>query len=146
MLKFTTIIVEFSFSALNSICFVFIYFEALLWLYIHFYFYILLMNWHLYLYEEFFCCCCQSTPKAMLIDFREKRREGEREGKRDRCERETSLVASRTCPNWGPNQQLRHMPWLGIQLTTLLSTGHAPTNWATLVRAEVFSFIPANIS
>ena len=54
----------------------------------------------------------------MLIDFRERGREGEREGEKH-C-----LVASHICPNWRPNPQ----PF-SVQ-------DNAPTNWATLARGE----------
>ena len=41
----------------------------------------------------------------MLIDFRERGREGEREGEKH------PLVASLTCPDWGLDLQPRHVPW-----------------------------------
>ena len=46
----------------------------------------------------------KSSPEGLLIDFREKQTEGEREG-----EKHLSL-ASCTCPDQGPDSQPRHMP------------------------------------
>ena len=45
--------------------------------------------------------------------FRERGREGEREGEKHRCERDT-LIGSCTHSDWGPNLQPRYVPWLGI--------------------------------
>ena len=47
----------------------------------------------------------------MLIDFREKGREGERERERNIDVRERHRrVASHVCLHWGPNLQPRHVP------------------------------------
>ena len=40
-----------------------------------------------------------------LFNFRERGREGEREGEKHQC-----VVASHTPPNWGPGPQPRHVP------------------------------------
>ena len=47
----------------------------------------------------------------MLIDFRKRGREGEREGEKHRCERETSI----NCLSCTWPEQPRHVPWLGIE-------------------------------
>ena len=38
-------------------------------------------------------------------------------------------------PHWGPDLQPRHVPWLGIELTTVWSTGWPSIHWATLISA-----------
>ena len=54
--------------------------------------------------------------------FRERGREGEREGEKHPCERETSISCLSHTPNWGPGLQPRHVPWLGIEPVTFLFT------------------------
>ena len=54
----------------------------------------------------------------VLFIFRERRKEGEREGEKHQC-----VVASHVPPNWGPGLQPRHVPWLGIKLAMLWFTG-----------------------
>ena len=49
-----------------------------------------------------------SLPEDMIVDFRE-RREGQREGSTNVRENH-QLMASRACPNRGPNLQPRHVP------------------------------------
>ena len=66
----------------------------------------------------------KSSLEDMLIDFRERGREGGREGEKH------AWVASPMCPdqgpliyhptNWGLKQQPRYVPWLGIKPMTLL--------------------------
>ena len=51
----------------------------------------------------------KSSPRDMLIDLRERGREGEREGKKHRS------AASCLCPDQGTNLQPRHVPWPGIE-------------------------------
>ena len=45
-----------------------------------------------------------------FIDSRDRGREGEREEEKHRCEKDASMVASCTCPNWGLKL---HVPGLG---------------------------------
>ena len=45
-----------------------------------------------------------------LFIFREKGTEGEREGRKHRCARETSVGCLSHAPNWGPGPQPRHVP------------------------------------
>ena len=66
---------------------------------------------------------------------REKRGgEGEREG-----EKLQSVVAPHISHalNWGPGQQPRHVPWLGIKPVTLWFTGLHSIHWATPARAPI---------
>ena len=56
-----------------------------------------------------------------IVYFRERGREGEREGEKHWCERETSIGCLLYAPDWEPNLQPRHVPWLGIELATFLS-------------------------
>ena len=72
--------------------------------------------------------------KIYLFIFRERGREGERERNISVWEKHWS-VASRTCPNQGPNLQPRHVPWPGIKLATLSFAEGRSSNWATAVRA-----------
>ena len=51
-----------------------------------------------------------SFLRLYLFIFRQKGREGEREGEKHLC-----VVASHTPPYWGPGLQPRHVPWLGIE-------------------------------
>ena len=68
-----------------------------------------------------------------LLIFREREREGERGREKHQYERE-SLNNLVKCPNWGPNLQPRHVPWLGIGLATFCFVGWRPTHWATRIR------------
>ena len=45
-----------------------------------------------------------------LFIFRKRRREGEREGEKHQCARETSISCLLHAPNWGPGLQPRHVP------------------------------------
>ena len=67
--------------------------------------------------------------------FLEKGREGEREGEKQRCVRETSIGCLWHTPDWGPGLQPRPVLWLGIELATFHFAGRSPTNWTTPVRA-----------
>ena len=42
--------------------------------------------------------------------------EGEREGEEHQRTKETSIGCLSHVPNWGPGQQPRHVPWLGLSL------------------------------
>ena len=55
----------------------------------------LLIDFHLFIFYFFIFRKGRKKEKERNIDMREKHQ----------------LVASRTCPNWGPNQQPRHMPY-----------------------------------
>ena len=68
----------------------------------------------------------------MLTDFRERGREEEREGEKHRS------LASHMRPYWGPNPQRRYVLWLEIKPATFSLQDDAPTNWATLARAEAY--------
>ena len=68
-----------------------------------------------------------------LFIFRERGREGEREGEKHLC-----VVASYTPHTWGPGPQPRHVPWLGIKPTTLWFTGQHSIHWATPARTGCF--------
>ena len=70
-----------------------------------------------------------------LIDWFIERGEGEGEGKKHQ------LVACCRCPNWGPNVQPKHVPWLGFELVTFCFAEQHPTEWATPVRARFLIFI-----
>ena len=51
-------------------------------------------------------------------------------------ERETSMYGCLShTPYWGPGLQLRHVPWLGIEPTTLWFAGWSLAHWATPARA-----------
>ena len=50
--------------------------------------------------------------KILFIYFRERGKEGEREGEKHQ------LVASRTCSYMWLNLKPRHVPWLGIEPAT----------------------------
>ena len=78
----------------------------------------------LYIQKTWYIPFFLSSPEDMLIDFRERVREGERgrEGERERnidvrekdwCERETSI--GYLLYMWRPNLQCRHVPWPGIE-------------------------------
>ena len=45
-----------------------------------------------------------------LCIFREQRREGERQGEKHRCVRDTLIGCLSHAPNWGPGLQPRHVP------------------------------------
>ena len=75
----------------------------------------------------------------VLFIFREEK------GGRKR-ERQTSMCGCLSCaPIWGPGQQPRHVPWLGIEPVILWFTDHHSIHWATPARAEclVSSYWPS---
>ena len=65
--------------------------------------------------------------KNISFTFRQRGREGERKGQKYHCR----VVASQAPPYWGPGQQYRHVPWLGIELATLWFTVWPSINWGT---------------
>ena len=87
------------------------------------------LNWH----ENNFLL----TPisKKILFIFREEGRETGREGEKHWCEREKS-IGCLFHPSWqGLDPQPRHMPWPGIEPTTLYFSEWCPTYWPTPDRA-----------
>ena len=88
--------------------------------------------------------CIYFNFLKILFILREREEGREKEKDRNIDAREKHLwvasctVGSCTCPDPGPNQQPRHVPWLAIeQATTLSFAGWDPTNWATLVRSPL---------
>ena len=49
-------------------------------------------------------------------------------------------------PYWGPGQQPRYVPWLGIELVTLWFIGLCSIDWATPARAKSFDNCPTTLS
>ena len=54
----------------------------------------------------------------LLFIFREWGREGERQGEKHRCVRETPTGWLLHDPKWGPGLQPRHVPWPGVEPVT----------------------------
>ena len=75
--------------------------------------------WLFFFFPQRFC----------LFIFREREREREREAEKHQC------VLDSWVPNWGSGLQPRHVPWLGIELATLLFTDRRSIHWATPARA-----------
>ena len=69
--------------------------------------------------------------RIYLFSFRERGREGEREGEKHRCVRDTWISCLSHNPNWGPGPQPRHVPWLGIEPVTFLFTDQHSDHWGT---------------
>ena len=65
----------------------------------------------------------------MLIDFRE--RGGEK----------WWSVASPMCPNFRPNPQGGHVPWLGIEPTTFQFMGQLSNQWSHTGQGSIQYFI-----
>ena len=76
-----------------------------------------------------------------LFIFRERGREGEKEGEKHWCLRETSICCLSNIPKWGPGPQPRHVPWLGIEWATFQLTGQRSIHWATPARAKNADFL-----
>ena len=74
--------------------------------------------------------------RLYLFLFRERRREGERQGEKHRCERHRS-VASCVRPDWRLNPHPRRAPRLRIKPATFRFVGQHPANGVTPVRAEI---------
>ena len=87
--------------------------------------------------------CFWGFFRFYLLIFRERGREGEREGEKHLCERNIDHLSQMAC---SPGM----CPRLGIELTTLQFTGRHSTIWATLPRAlpgfsmEAFNLIILN--
>ena len=76
----------------------------------------------------------------IYFTFRERGKEGEREGEKQQCARDTAISCLSHNPNWGPVPQPRHVPWLGIKLATFSSfwfTGRHSIHWTTPARVIV---------
>ena len=71
-----------------------------------------------------------------LFIFRERGREGEIEGEKHQCVRDTLIDYLSLTPNWGPGLQSRCVPWLGIEPANVAFAGWCRTHWATPVRAN----------
>ena len=65
--------------------------------------------------------------------FRERGREGEREGEKHQC-----VGRLLRAPHRGPGLQPRHVHWLGIKLVTPRFAGWCSIHWATPARALPF--------
>ena len=77
--------------------------------------------------------------KDFMYLFLERGEWREKDGKKPQCEKERHwLVASSVYPDQGPNQHLRHVPWLGIKLATLWFAGLHSIHWATPAKAKIF--------
>ena len=74
-----------------------------------------------------------------LFIFRDWGREGEREGEKCWCARDTSIGCLSYTPYRGPGPQPRHVPWLGIEPVTFKFAGRYSAHWAIVARA-VFVF------
>ena len=70
-----------------------------------------------------------------LFIFRERGRR-DKERKKHRCMRDTSISCLLHAPNRGPGLQPRHVPWLGVEPATFQFTGQHSVRWATLARAR----------
>ena len=80
--------------------------------------------------------------KFLNILFIYSQREGERDGEKHQCVRETLIrIASCTRPTQGPNRQPRHVPWPGIEPATFYFAGWCSTNWPMSVRGSFHSFL-----
>ena len=86
--------------------------------------------------------CILFLKKMYLFIFREKGREGERQGEISVWERNINWLLLATCPNWGPGPQLMHVPWPGIELAIFHFAGWHPIHWATPVRVYPASWCP----
>ena len=72
-----------------------------------------------------------------MFIFRQRGREGERQGEKQWCGREISIVCLSYVPWWGLNLQPRHVLWMGNEMGTFCFVRQCSTNWATLVREQV---------
>ena len=70
--------------------------------------------------------------------FSERGGEGERNGEKHQCVRDTLISCLSYHPNWGPGLQPRHVPWLGIELATFWFIGRHSVHWTTPARAFWF--------
>ena len=83
----------------------------------------------------------ESLPKdVLLLIFRERGREGERERETSVQERNILLVAFCMCPNWGLNLPPRYVLWPGIEPTTFWHMGRCFNQLSHPARA-VYGFL-----
>ena len=71
-----------------------------------------------------------------LFIFREREKDGEREGKKLWSVRETLIGCLSHAPKWGLDPQPRHVLWLGIELAAFWSPDWCSIHWATQARAH----------
>ena len=84
----------------------------------------------------FFCLSFKNFWKRFyLFIFRERVKEGEREGEKYQC-----VVVSCTSHHWGPGPQSRHVPWLGFVWVTLWFIVWHSIHWVTPARASFKNF------
>ena len=99
-----------------------------------------------------FAACAQSTElhqpvlfiyfkDFIYLLFREKRTEEEREGEKHQCMRNTSTSCLSCAPSWGPGPHPRHVPCLGVKLTTVQFAGWCSVHWGTPARAMSLYFL-----
>ena len=69
--------------------------------------------------------------------FRERGREGEREGEKHRCARETWVNRLSHVPSQAPGPWHRHAPWPGTELVC----GRHPIHWATRAKVQSVMFL-----
>ena len=80
-----------------------------------------------------------SSPEDMLIDFRERGREGGGEREKCQCEREHWSVVSHQTKVWTHNPGMYPDQESNLQPISLWAD--APTNWATVARAHLIILI-----
>ena len=68
--------------------------------------------------------------KKLFIYFLERR-----EGREKERERNISVWLPLIAPDWGPDPQSRHVPWLGIKPTILWFAGRHSVRWVSPARA-----------
>ena len=85
------------------------------------------------------CSIHWATPtRTMYLFFRERGREGEQEGEKHQCVRDSSTSCLSHTPNCGPGPPLRHVPQLGIEPATFQLGGLHLIQWATPASTIVF--------
>ena len=77
-----------------------------------------------------------------LFIFRERRREGESEGEKHQCERETLMGCFPHISHPGTEPANQARAWPRMEPVTLHFAGWCPTNWATLVRVILNYSLP----
>ena len=75
-----------------------------------------------------------------LFPFRERGREGEREGEKQQCATDQWFGCLPHTPNQGVGRQPGHVPWPGIKPATFWVTGQHSVHWATPARAKYSNF------
>ena len=77
--------------------------------------------------------------KDFIYLFLERGREGEREGEKHWCVRDTTISCLSRAPTWGPSLQPRHVPWLGMNGTGDLSVLRHALNPLSHPATTIFS-------